>query len=133
MKINLKEFYRFTQQQHKITQYAQRMREGRKKPQVGAGVIFLVMIYMLAWGQRHFLQMDQMAPEKAVKRFFQFRRRMVCSDSTIARSLAGFDVTSVRPCVGPHLRTTADSTDAGPGGTAAAPPSGHRCNIAGPL
>lgn len=97
------------------------------------GVIFLVMIYMLAWGQRHFLPMDQRAREKAVKRFFPSRRRMVCSDSTMARSLAGFDVTSVRPCVGPHLPTTADSTDAGPGGTAAAPPRGHRCNIAGPL
>lgn len=76
------------------------LRDGRKRPQIRAGVIFPVMVYMVAWGRRHFLPMDQMAREKAVKRFFRSERPMVCSDSTIARSLAGFDLKPVRQMLG---------------------------------
>lgn len=100
MKINLKEFYRFSQRQHKINRYAQRMRDGRKQPQVTAGLIFLVLVHMVAWGQRHFLQMDQLARKKAARRFFRSPRRMVCSDSTIARSLAGWEIKPVRQMLG---------------------------------
>lgn len=39
-----------------------------------------MMVLMIACGKRYFLQRAQMAREKAVKRFFPSRQRMVCSD-----------------------------------------------------
>lgn len=72
------------------------MHDRWKKPQVTAGVIFLVLVDMVAWGHRHVLPMDQLARKKAARLSFRSRRRMVCSDSTIARRLAGWDITPGR-------------------------------------
>lgn len=93
MKITMKEFYRLCRDRYKIKSYAQRMRDGRKRPEIKAGTVL-----MIAWGKRHFLPMDQLARRRAVKRLLGCpQRAMVCSDSTIERSWPGFDA------VGPHL------------------------------
>ena len=76
------------------------MHDGRKKPHVRAGVIFLVLVHMVAWGRRHFLPMDKLARKQAVKQFFGSKRPMVCSDSTMARRWSGFEVKPGRPMLG---------------------------------
>ena len=97
MKIKMKEFYRLCRDQYKIRSYAQRMRDGRKQPEIKAGTVFLMMVLMIAWGKRHFLQMDQLARRRAVKRLLGCpQRAMVCSDSTLERSLPGFEIEPVR-------------------------------------
>jgi len=37
------------------------LREGRKQPEIQAGIVFLMMVLRIAWGKRHFWQMDQFA------------------------------------------------------------------------
>lgn len=97
MKIKMKEFYRFCWDQYKIKRYAQRMGDGRQQPEIRAGTIFLMLVLMIAWGKRHFLPMDQFARRKAVRRLLGCpQRAMVCSDSTIERSLPGFEIQPVR-------------------------------------
>lgn len=101
MKIEMRAFYRFCRDQCKIKTYVRRMRDGRKKPEITAGTVFLLLVLMIGWGKRHFLQMDQLARREAVRRLMGCRQRaMVCSDSTIERSLPGVDVEPVRALLG---------------------------------
>lgn len=103
MKLTTKEFYRFSEQRYKLNSYAQRMRDGRKQPEIPAGTVFMMMVLMIAWGQRHFLQMDQLARRRSVKRLMGCpERAMVCSDSTLERSLRGFKLGWL-PAVLAHL------------------------------
>jgi len=101
MKITTKAFYRFCWEDYKGKSYVGRMRDGRKKPGVPAGTIFLLMVLMVAWGKRHFLQMDQWARRRSVRRLLGCpERALVCSDSTMERSLSGFAVGPVRAFLG---------------------------------
>jgi len=101
MKIQMDECYRFCGEQDKLQRHARRMKDGRKAPHILAGTIFLLMVWMVAWGQRHFLPMDQWARRPAVRRVLGWRwRARVCSDSTIERSLPGCEVGPVRALLG---------------------------------
>jgi len=48
MGINLKASYWFYQRQYKLKTFAHRMWDGRSKPQIKAGLILLVLVYMVA-------------------------------------------------------------------------------------
>lgn len=126
MKINMEEFYRFGQRQHKIYQYAQRMRDGRKKPQVRAEMIFLVLVYMVAWGQRHFLQMDKLARKQAVRQFFGSKRPMDGFRLDDGPPLVWVRGDAGAATVGRSVSAPTDPIDAGEGGPEAATVGRHR-------
>lgn len=99
MKLNVKECDGFHLTALQAAPVCQADARPSEKTPVRAGVVFLTVIDMVAWGKRHFLPMDQLARKKAVRRFFTSDRGMVCSDSTMARRLRGMDVEPLRQLI----------------------------------
>lgn len=72
-----------------------RMSDSRNRPQISAGTIAQVVAEMPARGQKSLLEADQAARLPEVLYYYGSRRRMVVSDTTVERSLRGFDLGGV--------------------------------------
>ncbi len=53
MKVTIKELDRLYRDHYKITSYAERRRDGRKQPEIKAGILMMVLI--IVCGKRHLL------------------------------------------------------------------------------
>jgi len=75
-----------------LQQWKASMSDSRKRPQVSAGTIAQAVVEMVPRGQRSLLEVDQAARLPEVRAYHSSKRRMVVSDTTIERSLRGFDL-----------------------------------------
>jgi len=71
------------------------MSDSRQKPQIPTGTIAQAVVEMVARGQKSLLEVDQAARLPEMRAYHGSNRRMVVSDTTIERSLRGFDVGGV--------------------------------------
>jgi hypothetical protein len=78
-----------------LSQWKNGMADSRKRPQVSAGTIAQVVVEMVARGQKSLLEADQAARLPEMLAYHGSNRRMVVSDTTIERSLRGFDLGAV--------------------------------------
>ena len=80
----------------RLEHWKETMTDGRMRPQIPAGTIAQAVVEMVPRRQSSFLEVDQNGRLPEVKRWFGSSRDMVVSDTTLARSLAGFALEPVR-------------------------------------
>ena len=72
------------------------LKDGRCRPIIPTSTIFLSLLMLVTFKQRSFLKLDQIMRIPEVRNFFKTKRKMVVSDSTIARVLPSFDKEPLR-------------------------------------
>jgi hypothetical protein len=96
----IKEFFEFCKQKYLLFAMKDKIKDGRKSPQVKvkATAIFLSFFLLVIFKRRSILQLDQLMRLKGVRNFFNTTpdRKLVASDSTIARSLSSFEIQPLR-------------------------------------
>lgn len=96
MNFNIEGFYQFCQDKYKLARYAGKMKDGREKPRIKSSVIFLSMIFMVAWQRKSFLQLDQLLRLEVVKKYLKSKKKNVVSDTTIQDTLKVFAINPIR-------------------------------------
>ena len=66
------------------------LKDGRCRPQIPTSTIFLSLLMLVTFKMRSLLKLDQLMRMPEVKNFFKSDRKMVVSDTTIARVLPTF-------------------------------------------
>jgi hypothetical protein len=114
----MKSFISFCNQLYLLFAYKVKMKDIRKRPQILPSLIFLCMVLAVAFRKKSLLEVDQISRTKEFRKFFNVQRKMVVSplqnrtvfilkyvksmfcngvsDSTIVRSLFGFDFVPLR-------------------------------------
>lgn len=87
---------RFLKREFPLEAWKTAMRDRRGRPQIPAGTVGQLVVEMVARSQTSVLSVDQAARLPEVLAWHGSRRAMVASDSTIVRSLSGFDREPVR-------------------------------------
>jgi len=96
----IKSFFDFSNQKYLLFAIKGKMKDNRKSPQsqISPSVIFLSLLMLVLFNKGSLLKLDQMMRLKPVKNFFKVgsQRKMAVSDSTISRSLSGFEIEPLR-------------------------------------
>ena len=91
------EFMRYNEEEYEIKEKGKGLKDSRKDPKIGVYVIFLSILMIVILRKRSLLQIDQLMRSKKVKKMFGVKgEAVVVSDSTIERSLEGFEIESLR-------------------------------------
>jgi hypothetical protein len=80
----------------RLDEWKERMRDGRKRPQIPAGTVAQAVVEMVPRRQSSLLEVDQNGRLPEVRSWFGISRDMVVSDTTLSRSLSGFALGPVR-------------------------------------
>jgi len=86
---------RVLEREFPLSQWKGRMSDSRKRPQIPTGTIAQAVVEMVPRGQKSLLEADQAARLPEMRFHHGSKRRMVVSDTTIERSLRGFDLEAV--------------------------------------
>ena len=78
-----------------LEQWKNKMADRRERPQIPTGTIAQAVVEMVARGQKSLLEVDQAARLPEMRAYHGSNRRMVVSDTTMERSLRGFDLEAV--------------------------------------
>lgn len=79
----------------RVPEILARFHDIRKNPQIPLQNILASILLMPFWGATSLLSLDRLSRKRRVKGLFNCRRKMVASDSTIARVLRWLDATVV--------------------------------------
>mgnify|MGYP005856862505 CR=1 FL=1 len=94
--VNLTKFWHFSNEKFRLEFWAQRVRDQRKKPQIPSKTIFLGVVLMGALGVASFLGLDGILRRSSAKKLLRSNRKMVASDSEIARVVKQMDIETKR-------------------------------------
>ena len=87
---------KFINRRFPLDEWKERMRDGRKRPQIPAGTIAQAVVEMVPRRQSSLLEVDQNGRLPEARWWFGSSRDMVVSDTTLSRSLSGFALEPVR-------------------------------------
>lgn len=91
------EFMRNNEREYDLREKCKGIRDKRKEAKIGAYVIFLSIMLIVVLRKGSILQIDQLMRSKRVRKMFGVKgKEMVVSDSTIERSLSGFEIEPLR-------------------------------------
>lgn len=95
--MDIGDFRQFSEQKFSLTSsIISGIKEYRKRPQIPLATALNCIVQMVVLGQRSLLELDQYARSPAVKAWHGVNRRMVVSDSTLARILGRVDPSEAR-------------------------------------
>jgi hypothetical protein len=87
----------FAERFFKVSFWAECQQDSRgANVEIPTGTIFKVLVFQVAWGCRSLLALDQRLRLGVFRNFFDCSRKMVVSDTTIRRSLGGWDLDDLR-------------------------------------
>lgn len=84
-KVNLTNFWQFSNQEFCLEFWSKEVRDKRKRPQISSPTIFSSIVLMGALGVVSLLVLDGLLRRSSAKVLLGSKRKMVASDSTIAR------------------------------------------------
>ena len=83
----IKRFWLFLRQKLKIFEHIANITDIRKNPEIKFSNLIMSILLMPFYSLKSLLGLDRIARKKTFKRFFNCKRKMVASDSTISRAL----------------------------------------------
>jgi len=92
--LDIRKFQRFFREYFHLKQRAQTLSDGRSRPEIGVEVIFFALFYLGVLGMGSLLSLDQFLRTRGGKKLFG-KARPVISDSTLSRSLLGFELSGL--------------------------------------
>jgi len=94
--INIGKFNEVLEEKFPLKEWKKDVQDSRKRPIISPGTIFKVVSEMVIFEQKALLEVDNFARSQVALAWHQSKRKMVASDTTIERSLAGFNCDTVR-------------------------------------
>lgn len=117
-------FTAFCNRTFPLRQWEARARDQRRRPQIAPSVVMRVVTEMVCLGQKSLLAVDQFVRTVQARRWHGSHRAMVVSDTTLERSLRGWDLAGTRQAL-----TEALGVLEGQGRLESALPSGRRMRV----
>jgi len=91
------EFMGFSEKEYSIKGEGKKLKDARERSRIGVYVVFLSILLLVILRKGSLLQIDQMMRSKRVRKMFGVRgKEVVVSDSTIERSLRGFEIEGLK-------------------------------------
>ena len=91
------EFMSYSDREYDLKEKGKELKDNRKCPKIGVYVVFLSILMIVVLRKGSLLQVDQLMRSKKVRKMFGVKgKEMVVSDSTIERSLEGFEIEPLR-------------------------------------
>ncbi len=94
--INIGKFNQLLEEKFPIKGWKKEVKDNRKRPIISPGTIFKLVSETVIFEQQNLLEVDNFARTPVALNWHQSNRQMVASDTTIERSLEGFNCEVVR-------------------------------------
>lgn len=94
--INIGKFKQILEENFPIKKWERKLHDKRKRPIIPAGTIFKLAREMVFLGQRSLLSVDEFGKKGWALKWHKSKRKDVASDTTMERSLEGFEIEELR-------------------------------------
>lgn len=94
--MNIGNFGQFCEENFPLQKWKSKVKDGRKQPHIPPSTVFKSVMEMVPLSQKSLLTVDQFSRTEAAKKWHNSKRAMVVSDTTLANSLATFDLNILR-------------------------------------
>lgn len=102
-----------------LLEWQKKVEDKRKRPIIPTGTIFKLVMEMVFFGQKSLLAVDEFGENPGILKWYRSKRDKVASDTTIERSLEGFNIEVLRGILGEayeslgHLKASFKSLPSG--------------------
>jgi len=106
--MNINNFNKIIKQKFPLENWEGKVEDERKQPIIPASTIYKSVVGMVLFGQKSLLEVDLFNRLPPILKWYQSSRSMVVSDSTIERSLAGYNCDRLEEILGEGYKILKD-------------------------
>lgn len=117
--VNIDKLNKILNENFNLSKWQKKVEDKRKRPIIHPGTIFKLIMEMVFFGQKSLLEVDEFGENPWVLKWHRSKRKKVVSDTTIERSLEGFNLEIGREILGEayeslrHFKTSFKSLPSG--------------------